>query len=199
MLIPALLDEVCGLADTKDRNLIICGDFNFPKIDWINCTSFGNFNLTSPFLYVLEHGLEQHVFSATHKHGNTLDLVFSNRAIIALIENFKPLISDHSILLIRLGLLQSLSSVNTKINIYQYSKTDLNMAESCFKVYKKSIKESIKNGVNINGVYDLFVEGLFQVRKCAVPLKVHKKNTDQPPWFSNRIRNALKKTEMLVQ
>ena len=73
------------------------------------------------------------------------------------------------------------------------------MAESCFKVYKKSIKESIKNGVNINGVYDLFVEGLFQVRKCAVPLKVHKKNTDQPPWFSNRIRNALKKTEMLVQ
>ena len=47
------------------------------------------------------------------------------------------------------------------------------------QVYKKSIKESIKNGVNINGVYDLFVEGLFQVRKCAVPLKVHKKNTDQ--------------------
>ena len=32
-----------------------------------------------------------------------------------------------------------------------------------------------KYDVNINGVYELFVEDLFKVRKCAVPLKSYKK------------------------
>ena len=62
--------------------VIICGDFNFPNIDWSvdNCIKQSNFSCTGVFLNLFyNNGLKQFVNSPT-RLDNLLDLVLCNDA-----------------------------------------------------------------------------------------------------------------------
>ena len=105
LLIPQLFDEVSELIDFNTSVLFVCGDFNFPQIDWVKWASTGKFNLCNPFLYkISELGLDQHVFSPTHRLGNVLDLIFTNKAIVNNVNILHPVLSDHSIVVSELNL-----------------------------------------------------------------------------------------------
>ena len=82
-MIPTLFDEINDIINLKVDQVIVCGDFNFPKINWTTLTASGNYGLCNPFLHkVSELALDQHVFLPTHRLRNTLDLVFSIKAMI---------------------------------------------------------------------------------------------------------------------
>ena len=157
LLIPSLLDEVNNKINLSVNTLFMCGDFNFPKIDWTTITSIGGYDLCNPFLSkVSELALEQHVFSPTHKLGNTLDLVFSNRAIINQLEIFDPVMSDHSVMFVSLSMTCLTLPKKKDIVTYQYSKVNLDISNLVFEEYENKIRESIRNEKSINEVYNLF-------------------------------------------
>ena len=66
------------ISKAKCDNVIICGDFNMPKIDWNSMTE----NTTSEYHFFLEmltkNGYEQIIASPAHQPGNILDCVFIN-------------------------------------------------------------------------------------------------------------------------
>ena len=66
------------ISKAKCDNVIICGDFNMPKIDWNSMTE----STTSEYPLFLEmltkNGYEQIITSPTHQSGNILDCVFIN-------------------------------------------------------------------------------------------------------------------------
>lgn len=193
LLIPSLFEEASRLINLGTDQLIICGDFNFPMINWLTYTTAGNYKLCNPFLHkILELALEQHIFSSTHNLGNTLDLVFSNKSIVKFVEVSEPLISDHSIIRIKLSLSCPPTPIDNEYKIYQYNKANMEKAQSSFEQYEAEIKENIENKRNINDIYNLFVQGLIKIRNECVPSRTIKKS-NQPNWFSNRIKNALKK------
>ena len=197
LLIPSLFDEINNLINIKNDHLVICGDFNFPKINWTTMNATGNYSLCSPFLHkVLELSLEQHVFSPTHRLGNILDLVLSNKAIIDQLEVFDPSISDHGMIIFKLNLSNFSIPANQEFKVYQYGKADLGKAQTIFKEYEEKIRDSINTKSNINLVYSLLLKGLLAVREECVPSKTHK-TSHQPGWFSYKIKNALKKQKKL--
>lgn len=199
LLIPLLLDEVNELIDLETSVLFVCGDFNFPQIDWEKWISTGRYNLCNPFLYkISELGLDQHIFSPTHRLGNILDLVMTNKAIVNNINIIDSVLSDHSIVVSELNLNISCLTVPGQhdIKIYQYSKFDSEKAQALFYTYEKEILESIDTNKDINFVYNLLIQGLNNIREICVPSKTLK-TTKQPGWFSNKIRNALKKQKKL--
>jgi len=67
-------------SDAHD-NLILLGDFDFPGIDWVMLSGH------STALYqlcdlIFQAGPSQLINVPTHKHGNILDLLFTNTSII---------------------------------------------------------------------------------------------------------------------
>ena len=86
-------------------DIVLCGDFNLPHIQWATGTlrpgaTTDEQNMVKN-LQVLteEHFLFQHIHKATHRHGNTLDLCFSNNpAFIHSYECVATQLSDHYII-----------------------------------------------------------------------------------------------------
>ena len=138
-----------------------------------------------------------HVFSPTPRIGNTLDLVLSNRAIVTNIKILNLLLSDHSILLIRLNISKLLSLPNLTHIIYHYSKANMDRAHDLSENYGLTIKESIENKKHINQSYGLLIQGLRQLKEDCVPYKTHKK-TNQPSWYTHRIKNTLKEQKAIL-
>ena len=84
-------------------------------------------------------------------------MVFSNKAMIDQLAVFYPLISDHSIVIIELNILFLAVPENHELKIYQYSKVDLQKAESIFEPYEKEIG----NGLTIiKTIYSVLSQGL---------------------------------------
>ncbi len=81
----------------KDE-FIICGDFNIHvnKLDDPNTKTF--MDILSQF------NLVQHINEATHKLGNTLDLMFTRRISILLNHEVDFQISDHNIILLQIDM-----------------------------------------------------------------------------------------------
>ena len=76
----AVCDVIAEAVGRKDTHLLICGDFNYPEIDW-NC-DFVNLDTVKPFIRTMqEYHLHQHVCNPTrHREGqepSLLDLVVS--------------------------------------------------------------------------------------------------------------------------
>ena len=76
---------------------VIVGDFNIPEIDWSSTS--GLTNMAADFINAIQESfLSQFIRQSTHKNGNVLDLVFSNKCnmIQNLTVDDTDVISDHS-------------------------------------------------------------------------------------------------------
>ena len=80
-------------------NLIICGDFNLPNVNWSEPHQQPNNPLYSTLAtFQSKHLLTQMVTQPTHKAGNTLDLIFTNnKQLFNEIHCFNTIHSDHTI------------------------------------------------------------------------------------------------------
>ena len=83
-------------------DIIMKGDYNLPHADWITgeckagATSDEQEMVRALYDLTLEHFLTQQIDCATHRGGNTLDLLFTNNVnMIHSIESFPSRASDH--------------------------------------------------------------------------------------------------------
>ena len=126
-LIPVLLDEVSLLVRKKD--LLICGDFNLPNVDWESIVATGNRKIGKPFVSkITELSLDQHIFCATHNKGNILDLVMSNRSFVQNVEVAPPTYSDHSLITVKLALSCQIPDDKNEIKVFVYNQADVKNA-----------------------------------------------------------------------
>ena len=86
-------------------DIVLCGDFNLSHIQWATGTlrpgaTTDEQNMVKNLQDLTEeHFLFQHIHKATHRHGNTLDLCFSNNpAFIHSYECVATQLSDHYII-----------------------------------------------------------------------------------------------------
>ena len=63
--------------------LLVCGDFNYPKIDWLNLTVPGQGDDFEFLDFCIENGLDQKVTEPTHLVSNPtlLDLVLCHDSV----------------------------------------------------------------------------------------------------------------------
>ena len=77
-----ICDVISEAVQRNSSHLLICGDFNYPKIDWTHEYAADNFDI-APFLNTIQNSyLTQHVLQPTRYRGrdesSLIDLVFTN-------------------------------------------------------------------------------------------------------------------------
>ena len=96
-------DKLCKLTRNLQKNSILIGDFNFPKINWENGGGSGGGGGGGAIFQsaVHENNLAQLVEFSTHTKGNTLDLLITNMSNnIISVSNSAPVgKSDHCVIL----------------------------------------------------------------------------------------------------
>jgi len=147
---------------------------------------------------VADLGLVQHIYQPTHLRGNILDLVFSNKMIVQDVTIIPPILSDHSLIIIALQL-EIIPGNNTRHSqvYFKYNEADIQKSKTEFEKWDKKITNSISENKPIDFVYNLFVQGLDNLKETCVPTKVFQVKEGEPRWMTQKLRSALQNQRKL--
>ena len=125
-----------------------------PSIDWVNFVITGDARLSEPFLSkIAKLSYDQNIVCSTHDKGNILDLVFANKSFVQDVVVTTPLLSDHSLISIKLSILGPKINKNKDIVTYYYKEADTSKGTGVFSKYESAIARSIESKTLINEVY----------------------------------------------
>ena len=184
--------------DSFDHTLI-CGDFNFPTVNWNGVWSNEK---DEQLLEAMREGfLTQHISRPTRykaqQKPNILDLVFTkDDSDINNIYYCSPLgKSDH----ILLKLITSIPTKKHKPSVtYRYDWKNGNYVE--FKKFMSSVDWSKLKELNVEECWRYIKNKLEEGIKLYVPLvKCTSETKDKPPWFTFEVKKSVKKKYKLFK
>ena len=179
-----------------NSDLYMFGDFNFNDVDWTNLNSHFNrksFQLFSDFLN--KHSLSQLITKATHKLGNTLDLVIaSNPLSILNIEIGEPFCRTCDHFTICLIINFQCSKPLSRYPSYKFHYADFEKINNFLS--KQHWVEVLKpTRDDINSVYSRFTTVIHESFSKFVPFSKSSKR----PRFPKQIRDLLNKKKNIYR
>ena len=181
-----MIDRALSLCNGR---LLLCGDFNLPRVDWAN--NFVNDTENSISQLFLDRFndlyLCQHVSEPTRQRGtdtpHCLDLVLtSNEVNVSNVEVDSPLgRADHSV--VTWNFLVKRERVCDKdVYKYDYRKADYNLLRQLMMEVDWS---PVTEANNVCNAWDYFQEKLASaVDQCVPKVKVTNGGKLNPPWFN---------------
>ena len=163
-----------SISDKYNANLIVLGDFNYPRIDWVHystnsCTNNSNYKFLET---TRDCFFQRYVKSSTRGRNSDnpslLDLVLSNND--DLFDNVSFLSPfgkrDHS----TLEVLVNYSSNNSTDKFYlDYKNTDF---DSMRKIFNDEFNVTLKNFTDVNDQLTYFVKTLNIANESFIPSKM---------------------------
>ena len=176
------------------KGVIVAGDLNMPKIDWDNFSS--SENIDQLFLDSFSNfELEQLIKEPTHKYGNLLDLVLTDKS--ALISDInvsdlnKPCKSDH--FCISFGLKSKFKKIKVpKREVYNYKRADWSALNSSLG----SVDWDNELQGDIHVAWNSFKKILFCHIEKHIP-KIKIGGVSQPSWFDAEAHQLCREKERL--
>ena len=172
------------------NDIIICGDFNYPAIDWnlMQAESEGQNFLDT----VMDCFLIQYVREPTRGQ-NTLDLVMSKEGItIENVETCMPLgSSDHDVVKFDLK-----TEVEEEIWKYEYYDYRNGNYKELAKYMKEQNWEELFMNKDANEMWEIFKEILLGCISRYVPKKRRKGRKKRPLWFNRAVKSSIKKKQL---
>lgn len=193
-----ITDLHCVLQDLHSRlphaNFILCGDFNYPDIDWEALTASSR--QSKDFLeLVLTFNLFQAVHEPT-RGSNILDLILvSSPELIQSLSQSSGL-SDHSLLFFDLTIEISAHQPSVKY-IRDYRNADLASVNSDLDQFFAAFLLSMSTR-SVNENWCLFKHKLLSLIDAYVPLICIRGDATKP-WFSNALRKLSRKKKRLFR
>ena len=180
-------DALCEYVKELRGTNVLMGDFNFPDIDWANGASGSRGRKF--YEATTEAFLEQHIEEPTHKSGNILDLVLSNRE--GLISDICMMgrvgMSDHELI--------SFHVKTDKIKDGQ-NQTNKNYKRANFTKMRTELENKDWNTVlkekGVNEMWEIIKEQIHIQIEKHVPLRKTRKTND-PLWIDNDTKMAIRK------
>ena len=185
--ITELADQLTELMQTYS-NLVVLGDFNIHVNDHSNADAI----FLTDAMFAL--GFDQHVKSATHSAGNTLDLIFTHHKSTVSIVKCIPtdMLSDHRL-------------VVSELNI---GRPRLKYQEVTSEKWSSEALDSFKNEFNDSKILEARDLSTAMLQLTAELSKLKEKHVlsktvkkcDRPrvPWFTAEIKTQKQKTEKIV-
>ena len=177
-------DELCRYIERMNGTFIIVGDFNFPDIRWQSgCAG----SKGRKFLETMhDNFLTQHVETATHNSGNTLDLIISSEDnLVGNVETCGKIgKSDHDLIKCRVHI-DAIKSKSTK--------TSRNFRRANIDEMRRDLRrewERLMEGKSVNETWRLLKESLETVIADHVSLR-KSKQTDEPQWLDAELRKTI--------
>ena len=183
-------DKLIELIKNVPKPYLLCGDFNYPGIDWTTMSS--NTSSEKFVELLLDEYISQHVEFPTHTGGSILDLVLtSNDDIIHGIEDHGCIdTSDHTCIIIT-------TTINPK-NTAKTEKWSWNRAD------KESIKTVLADWnwrddmqrVDISAAVEIFNSKISDVMNKYIP-KYIQSSKPRPPWMNVELLRTVRKKRRL--
>ena len=196
-LLNKLITEAAKLNDL----VTLCGDFNYPKIQWNNITHSEDPTTEELFVNTLDEALlNQHVSSFTRKRGtdkpSCLDLVITDDQQTVSKPNIEEPFgnSDHSLVCWKSTFscteTQDAPEPEPRPNFFKGNYQKMRSDLMCI-----NWDEEFKSCQNINDLTTRFEEILHEKIKEHVPLKKNntRKNGNHLPWVNYKTQKAIKR------
>ena len=184
------LNSEIRFACHRYNDIIICGDFNYPSIDWnlMQAESEGQNFLDT----VMDCFLIQHVREPTRGQ-NILDLVMSKEGItIENVETCMPLgSSDHDVVKFDLK-----TEVEEEIWKYEYYDYRNGNYKELAKYMKEQNWEELFMNTDANEMWEIFKEIPLGGISRYVPKKRRKGRKKRPLWFNRAVKSSIKKKQL---
>ena len=176
-----------GIPDVECTDVVLCGDFNLPQVDWANFSWPPNVDWLMDAL--LQTNLTQHVHVPTRK-GNVLDLVFTKDDTSAAdVQTETPLgKSDHDV-------------VTFSLLCREKQNREKTFAQPCFKKanfagMKAWLAEELRDltwdGISVSEMWDNIEAMLKEGIAKFVPHRVPRKRNQKPVWADAYAMRALR-------
>ena len=175
------MNQSISLACKTDKNVVLCGDFNFPAINWNTLQS----NMRGErFLQTTLNGfLRQHIEHPTREN-NILDLVFASEGkTIDGIDVTSPLwSSDHSVVKFNIGL-------TTTPKIWKSEYLDYRRGNYArFSKYLTNIDwNRIFHNQTTNEMWQSFTAIIKKRVVAFIPINTRKEDSFKPVWLTKKI------------
>ena len=185
--IPMFNDEFCQfLADiqVKHKNIIVAGDFNIH----INESTDTN---AQAFMDLMETaGFEQHITSPTHKAGNILDHVYTERGGEVTVTkcDVKDFVSDHCIIKCVLNLPKE-NIIKKTISYRRYKQINL-------EAFSTDLQFAYDSKSNLEDIVNIFESKVKHAIDTHAPLRTKTCTIrHQNIWFTEDVREQKKKVQ----
>ena len=184
----SFLQDACS---PKKSHFLLCGDFNFPTVNWETYTATGS-TLASDFLdFLLNASLTQHVNFPTRYRGinrpSILDLVITDsNNNITHIGSSPPLgKSDHIVILFDLALYPA--STISSTDHFNYSKADFVLVNDMIACIDW---EEELSGLTAAEAFDVLDRFLRDIRCCYIPV-YSRTSKSRPKWLNRPTKTAI--------
>ena len=178
--------------------VVLCGDMNFPLIDWSvdNCVKCNDFSCSGLFLSLFySHNLEQFVLSPT-RNDNIFDLVFSNDHNCILNVNISEPFStsDHNSVLFDILYNVDTPAGNTERNVYYYDFNCADWTNIRLFLFNFNFDSLFVNIFDVSQICEFFYQLLYYCIHRFVPLKCFKVGSNNAGLrYPNSIKKLIRK------
>ena len=186
-------EELCRIFDNIKQNTVLFGDFNYPKVNWLNQSCD---NPSRPFMDKTGEKLfEQMVDFPTHRAGNILDLVLTNNpGIILNVEDAGVLgTSDHNMIVVEINC-NPMKRTSTQ-QVPNWSKADQGKMSDTLKSFNWT--EDMSN-LGTEEAWTLFKARLQKTVDDCVPTIV-RRSSNKPIWLDQKTKATVRKKYKLYK
>jgi len=186
------LDGTLSKVSGEFAHICMLGDYNLPEINWVT-TSTGLSTLDSNFVKLVDdYSLDQINQVPSNRHGNMLDLVFTNACELysKVLDMESDYPTDHTVLGFSINIKPSCKR-SFKRTVYNFKKVNL---ETLHSQLHNAMLDNIVNNCNcdIDQAWNSWLEAVTQVVDKCVP-KLVIRSSSAPPWFDREVRHLMKK------
>lgn len=183
------------------KHILIVGDFNYPEINWKDCTSPANHeHRASLFLETVRDSfMHQHIHKPTHcrsdQNPTLIDLIFTpEEGMIEKLEHVAPLGKSHHQCLKFVFVGYAFNRNQTKQVKYMFDKGDYKAMSEKLKTSNLSQR---LDGLNIQEAWDLFSSEIDSLSKDFIPVRRFggrsMKKATKPLWLDDKALAKVKK------
>lgn len=180
-----VIDAINNLSFSCD--VILCGDFNCPDINWHTLTASNHFS-QSLCEVLFNLNLVQHISEPTHNCGNCLDLLISNCqdrfSDFSVDSQICHSISDHYLVLAYITSSSKVIHTTTKAEYLNYALANFVEIDTCF--FDTDFR-NIYNAENVDSAWIHLRDVILSTCKRLIPL-TSKYQYNNPAWFNAEIK-----------
>jgi hypothetical protein len=186
------------ITEKKGRNILLCGDFNCPDVNWNthNVPPGAQDRKAQQKLVEIAEKYQLHQVQEEPTRGdNLLDLVFTTNPTLLKASVSTPGLSDHDAVVSDFCI-QPFFVRNSPRKCYHYGKAEWDKLKQAATEVSKRVSSQLADGADVNTLWKTFKEQLLKAIDQYIP-STQRTSRHSLPWFNNRLRKLLKKKQRL--
>ena len=195
------LDRIYSKHPNKPPFVILCGDFNYPHIDWTDCFAASASEGKNLLDILNDYHLQQLVETPTYLcRGvrNILDLVLSSHPSQLSTVTVGREFSDHCI--ISFSINKSVKeNLNNSRRIFLLDKGNYNDFRTDMKLFSTRFLSALPELKSINENWDKLKQTIKSLAEKHIPTKFVNASTRKPAWLNPAVRKIINKRNRLAR